>query len=170
MLGLDSNQVLLAEYDQDWVSYYESEANVIKNALGNLVIDIQHIGSTSVPGLKAKPIIDILAGLKSFEQIDTVIKQMEALEYTYAHWAGIPGDYTFRKGNFTTHFVHIVIHGGQNWNHNIRFRDIVRNNPNLAREYELLKEELVKQYPDSREKYTEGKSKFIFNAVQSIGI
>lgn len=165
MLGLDSNKVMLAEYDNDWISHYKSESKAIKNALGDLVIDIQHIGSTSVVDLKAKPIIDILVGLQSFAQIKLVIKEMEALEYIYAHWAGIPGDYTFRKGDITTHLVHVVEYGKNNWDNNIRFRDTLRNNPVLVKQYEELKVELAEKYPDSREKYTEGKSKFIADVL-----
>jgi GrpB-like predicted nucleotidyltransferase (UPF0157 family) len=161
MLGLDFNKVMLVEHDNDWILHYESESQPIKQALADLVIDIQHIGSTSVAGLKAKPIIDILVGLKSFDQIHEVIREMETLGYIYAHWAGIPGDYTFRKGETTTHLVHVVEYGKNNWNHNIQFRDTLRNNPVLAKQYEQLKEDLAEKYPDSREKYTEGKSKFI---------
>jgi len=157
---------MLSEYDKEWISHYESESKVIKNALGEMVIDIQHIGSTSVVGLKAKPIIDILVGIENFDKIDEVIKKMETMGYTYAHWAGIPGDYTFRKGEVTTHLIHVVKYGKINWNHNIKFRDALRNNPDLVKQYEELKEKLAKEYPDSREKYTEGKSKFVVDVVK----
>jgi GrpB-like predicted nucleotidyltransferase (UPF0157 family) len=66
-----------------------------------------------------------------------------------------------RKGDITTHLVHVVEYGKNNWNHNIRFRDTLRNNPVLAIQYQQLKEELAEKYPDSREKYTEGEGKFI---------
>ena len=89
MIGLYSQKVMLTDYNNEWISCFESEASIIKDALGNEVIDIQHIGSTSVVGLKAKPIIDILVGLQSFDQIYEIIGKMEALGYTYAHWAGI---------------------------------------------------------------------------------
>lgn len=167
MLGLDAEKVMLAEYDKEWNSYYTSEFILIKNALGDSVIDIQHIGSTSIVGMKAKPIIDILVGLESFLKINTIIKNMENIGYIYAYWAGIPNDYTFRKGNFTTHLVHIVEYGKENWFHNIVFRDKLRNNPDLVKQYEELKEELVKKFPDSREKYTEGKNKFIADVIKS---
>ncbi len=161
MLGLERKKVILVEHDDEWISNYESESTAIRDALGDLVIDIQHFGSTSVPGLKAKPIIDILVGIQSFDKIDLIIKQMESLDYTYAHWAGIPDDYTFRKGDKTTYLVHIVIYKTNNWNHNITFRDKLRNDSALFKQYENLKEGLAKKYPDSREKYTMGKSKFI---------
>ena len=169
MLGLESEKVMLVEHDREWIFDYELEAKSIKNALGAPVIDIQHIGSTSVAGLKAKPIIDILVGLDSFDQINEVIQRMEALRYIYARWAGIPGDYTFRKGDITTHLVHIVKYGEINWNHNLKFHDSLRNNPDLMRKYQELKEQLAQKYPDSREKYTEGKSQFIFDVVNMKG-
>ena len=165
MLGLDFDKVMLAEYDQQWTVHYVSEAEAIKNTLADMVIDIQHIGSTAVVGLKAKPIIDILVGLASFEQIEEIIDKMVSLGYTYAYWAGIQGDCTFRKGDITTHLVHMVEYGKNNWNHNIRFRDALRNNPDLVRGYERLKEELAAKYPGSREQYTEGKNKFIADVL-----
>jgi GrpB-like predicted nucleotidyltransferase (UPF0157 family) len=117
-------------------------------------------------GLKAKPIIDILVGLKSFDQINQVIIKMQETGYIYAHWAGIPNDYTFRKGeNITTHLIHIVEYGKNNWIHNFKFRDTLKNNPFLLKEYEQLKEDLAQKYLDSREKYTEGKGKFILAVV-----
>lgn len=165
MLGLDSKKVLLSDYDKDWQNYYANESDLIKNLLGDLIIDIQHIGSTSIKGLRAKPIIDILVGIESFKKIDKIIEYMENIGYIYAYWAGIPNDFTFRKGNFTTHLVHIVEFGKDNWNSNITFRDKLRNNPILVKKYEELKEELAKKFPDSREKYTEGKSKFIIDII-----
>jgi len=168
MLGLDSKKVLLVDHDDKWKSFYNTEAMIIKKALDELIIDIQHIGSTSIEGLKAKPIIDILVGLESFEKIDEVIKIMENLGYVYAHWAGIPGDYTFRKGEITTHLIHVVKYGENNWNHNIKFREILKNNPDLIKQYVELKEELAIKHPDSREKYTEGKSEFILKVTNTI--
>lgn len=166
MLGLDSKKVMLEEYDSEWHLYFNDESKLIKSVLGDSVIDIQHFGSTSIAGLKAKPIIDILVGLKSFSDIDQVISKMQEAGYIYAHWAGIPNDYTFRKGkDITTHLIHVVEYGKNNWIHNIKFRDALKNNPALIKEYEQLKEDLAKKYPDSREKYTAGKGKFILDVV-----
>jgi GrpB-like predicted nucleotidyltransferase (UPF0157 family) len=166
MLGLDSEKVMLEEYDRNWHSNFQNESKLIMSILGDLVIDIQHFGSTSIEGLKAKPIIDILVGLKSFDQIDQLINEMQEAGYIYAHWAGIPNDYTFRKGeNITTHLIHVVEYGKNNWIYNIKFRDALKNNPALIKEYEQLKGDLAQKYPDSREKYTEGKGKFILDVV-----
>jgi GrpB-like predicted nucleotidyltransferase (UPF0157 family) len=118
-------------------------------------------------GLKAKPIIDILVGLKSFDQIDQVISKMQEAGYIYAHWAGIPNDYTFRKGkDITTHLIHVVEYGKNNWVHNIKFRDALKNNTALIKEYEQLKEDLAKKYPDNRQEYNDNKTEFIESIME----
>ncbi len=161
MLGLNADKVRLSGYDPAWVDAYNKESVAVRKVLGEVLVDIQHIGSTSVPGLKAKPILDILAGVVSFDRIEEIIAILENSGYTYAHWAGIPGDYTFRKGDITTCLLHVVAYESINWNHCISFRDILRKNSRIAEEYLSLKESLAEKYPDSREKYTDGKSKFI---------
>jgi GrpB-like predicted nucleotidyltransferase (UPF0157 family) len=102
----DSIQVV--DYDANWSIRFEQEKSQILNALGDAVLDIQHIGSTSVPGLAAKPIIDIVVGVEELPPSPTHIKALETLGYVYQGEAGIPGRHFFRKGMPRTHHLHLV--------------------------------------------------------------
>lgn len=163
MTGLENDKVLVVEHDPKWREQFRLEADILIGLLEKYTPDIQHFGSTSVPGLKAKPIVDILVGLDNFNQIDRIIPLMEDAGYTYAHWAGIPNDYTFIKSSseLTTHLIHVVVRNSPNWKLTLFFRDKLRNNPELTGGYQKLKEDLAERYPDSREEYTEGKNAFI---------
>ena len=144
-----------------WAELYLQEERQIRTALGPLIVDVQHIGSTSVPGIQAKPILDILVGLQSFEQAPQCIPLMESIGYEYAPQAGIPNDFVFGKAERRTHLAHLVEYGGSNWQDNLRFRDRLREDISLAQEYEALKLALGERYPNSRANYTEGKTAFI---------
>ena len=167
MTGLENDKVLVVEHDLNWQKQFRLEAENLTELLVEYETDIRHFGSTSVPGLKAKPVVDILVGLESFNQIGRIIPTMKKAGYIYAHWAGIPNDYTFIKGDsiLSTHLIHIVVKNSPNWNLTLAFRDALRKNPELACKYQELKEDLVDRYPDSREKYTEGKTGFITSVL-----
>ena len=161
VLGLEHQAVRFHDPTPLWAQLYQQEERRILAALGLLVIDIQHYGSTAIPGIKAKPILDIMVGLKRFEDGPQCIALLESLGYDYAPQAGIPGDYTFGKGERRTHLVHVVEYGGENWAQSLRFRDVLKSDPALAREYEELKIRLGQQYGHSRAEYTDGKTAFI---------
>ncbi len=161
VLGLEHQAVRFHDPTPVWAELYRQEEGRIRAALGVLLVDIQHYGSTAVPGIKAKPILDIMVGIGRFEDGPQCIAPLEALGYEYAPQAGIPGDYTFGKGECRTHLVHVVEYGGTNWRECLHFRDALRRDPALAREYEELKVALGQQYGHSRAEYTEGKTAFI---------
>ena len=100
--------ILVVDYDANWPIRYEQEKIKILDALGNTIADIQHIGSTSVPGLAAKPVIDILFGVKHLPPQAAVIAALEAKGYLYCGELGIPGRHYFRRGMPRTHQIHIV--------------------------------------------------------------
>jgi GrpB-like predicted nucleotidyltransferase (UPF0157 family) len=122
---------------------------------------IEHIGSTAVPDLCAKPIVDILVGLRELELSDSEIEAMRTLGYEYLGELGIPGRLFFRKGeNPRTHNVHVVEYGGEHWRRHIAFRDALRSDPEERRRYDELKRRLASEgHP--REAYTEMKTPFI---------
>ena len=166
LLGLERNTVVLHDPTPVWDDLYREEAQRISCALGNRLVDIQHIGSTAIPGIKAKPILDILVGVRRFEDGVQCIAPLEGIGYDYVSDAGIYGHYTFGRGNTKkgerrTHLVHVVEYGGANWKHNICFRDVLRNNPKLAYEYEALKIALAQKHARNRADYTDGKTAFI---------
>ena len=166
-LGLKADEIRLVPYDPDWPSFFEEESLRIKNALKDRALDIQHFGSTSVPGLMAKPIIDILIGLKDFDQIDEIHRLMNNIGYEWFKAAGIPGDYTFGFGNPRQFWAHIVRIDSTNWSRNLLFRDRLRSDPDLACSYAELKQNLARNYKGVRSEYTLGKTAFVTDAVKT---
>ncbi|QND50080.1 GrpB family protein [Rhizobium lusitanum] len=163
-LGVGNKCVTLAESNARWLEAYRLEEAGIRGALGDLALDIQHIGSTSIPSIKAKPIIDIAVGVRRFDDGLACIQPMEAIGYDYAGTDIVPDDHIFGrgvKGETRTHLVHIVEYNGINWNRWLLFRGRLRANPDLALAYEMLKIDLAGKYADNRAAYTQAKRAFI---------
>ena len=152
--------IIVVDYDANWSSLYEQEKIQILNTLGDTVADIQHIGSTSVPGLAAKPVIDILLGLE-IPPLPIQISSLEALEYFYCGEFGIPGRHYFRRGMPRTHQIHAVQIDSEFWKTHILFRDFLRTHPDVARQYEALKRDLAVKFRGDRHRYTNSKSPLI---------
>ena len=160
-LGLEPGRVRLVDYTERWPELYRREEALLRVALGDLALDIQHVGSTAVPGLRAKPILDIAVGIAQLDAALACRAPLAPLGYEYADWANIPDDYVFGKGRARTHLVHVVAHGGTRWNAYLCFRDALRADPALAREYEALKLRLSEQHGERRGDYTAAKASFI---------
>lgn len=158
MSGL-SDVVELREYDPDWSVRFEQERERIGGVFDGRAVAIEHIGSTSVPGLAAKPIVDVLVGLRELGLTDGQISAMEALGYEYLGEHGLPGRLFFKKEP-RTHHVHVVEHGGYHWERQLVFRDALRSDPEERRRYDEFKRRLAAEgHP--REVYTEMKTPFI---------
>ncbi|MBZ5760144.1 GrpB family protein [Rhizobium sp. VS19-DR104.2] len=167
-LGVKHKLVVLAEPDDRWPKAYAEEAECIRLVLGALAIDIQHFGSTSIPGIRAKPVIDIIVGIRRFEDGSDCIKPMESIGYDYAGADIVPDDHIFGRGikqQTRTHLVHIVEHQGFHWRRNLLFRDKLRTNAALASEYEDLKISLAAKFSGDRAAYTDAKKAFIDKVV-----
>lgn len=165
VLGLERGIVRLHDYNPLWIELYREEEERIKTAIGHLIIELQHIGSTAIPGIKAKPILDMMAGVPRLDQALLCQAPLEALGYDYAVRAGIANDCVFGKGLARTHLLHVVEYGSAEWTNHLRFRDRLRNDSELAREYERLKEELSLKFSENRAEYTSAKSKFICKVI-----
>lgn len=163
--GLAKDLVILAEPTPEWASLYAHEAARISAALGPAVVAIEHYGSTSIPGIKAKPIIDLLVGVPRLEDALNHIAAMEALGYDYAAHAGVPDHHIFGKGVARTHLAHFVEHESPSWFECLRFRDALRADVELALAYERLKVELAVRHPRDRATYTAGKTTFVTSVL-----
>ncbi len=161
VLGLAQTQVRLHEPTPLWAGLYQDEEARLKSALGPTLLAVQHYGSTSVGGIKAKPIIDILAGIARLDDGPALIAPLAALGYDYAGDKVVPGHHIFGKGEERTHLLHIVEHGSVIWDEALRFRDALRGDDELAREYEALKITLSEKYAERRADYTAAKASFI---------
>ena len=159
--------VVIAEYDPEWPRRFESVRYAMAQAVGSLLVSIEHIGSTAVPGLAAKPVIDIMPGIRGFEDGFDCVPSLEALGYEYRGDNGIPGRHYFdhHEGDRTQH-VHMLVVGSDLWTRHILFRDYLRTHPSVAQEYARLKYSLAERYRHDREAYTDGKSEFVECVLQ----
>lgn len=161
MLGLPSRQLRLSLYDPNWSLLFLAEKEQLFAILNNYILDVQHIGSTSIPGLPAKPILDIGVAVTNFEEATRCIPLLEQLNYTYKGENGIPRRHYFVKGDPRTHHLHMLEIASEEWKHHLLFRDYLRANPASAHEYARLKQTLAMQFANDREAYQNGKEDFI---------
>src|SRR5687767_7258453 len=169
MIGLKHNQNFLVDYDPEWPFLFEKEKFWLQNVLGNIPRGIEHVGSTAIPGLRAKPIIDILIGILPLSDWAQCRQPLESLGYDYAEQAGVVGHYIFGRGrdlSERTHLLHIVEFNAQSWQFNLAFRDAIRANQTLREEYLIVKQTASNLAPEGRAKYNELKQAF-FDKVNS---
>lgn len=167
MLGVNKGEVVLATHDTSWRSLFEEEKKLLQAIIGEQTEDIQHMGSTAINGIQAKPIIDILVGVKSMDDIEAFDEE-KLREHSYYRLKKVllEGKVVFAKfsslENLTkTHILHVVEHNGGWWNAHIFFRDYLNEHPETAQQYEQHKQKLAKQYPDNEKAYTDGKKAFV---------
>jgi GrpB-like predicted nucleotidyltransferase (UPF0157 family) len=167
-LGANARLVELVSHRPEWATLFRGEAERIVRACGGLVATIEHIGSTAVPGLIAKPILDMMPGIARREDGPATIGPMESLGYVCKGEHGIPGRLYFemhRDGLRVVH-AHMFLIGTDDWERHLLFRDYLRDHPNAAREYGKLKLELSERYRNDRPAYTDGKTDFIRSLVE----
>lgn len=176
MIGLKRGIVALFDHTDEW----ENEANrvieIIKSVCCDTVVDIAHVGSTSVKGLKAKPIIDIAVAVDSFDDFIKYKPFLQENGFYYRPEASIDGQLLFAAGSFydgsgedQTHFVHVVKKDSMEWINYINFKNYLASNECARKEYETLKIELSKMYfcDCDRKRYLEGKSDFIKKTLRT---
>lgn len=160
-----TDDVVLMPYDGQWPHLFAQEAARVRHLLGDLVTRVEHIGSTAVPGLDAKPIIDLLVGVRSLHEGEQqAVPPLEAIGYSY--WRDNPNQERMFlvKGlppnGPRTHHLHMVEPTSAEWER-VLFRDYLRAHPDEAQQYAQLKHQLAAQFPYDREAYTDGKASYI---------
>lgn len=152
-----------AKYSPDWPRLFDEEATRWRQMLGGLVVKVHHVGSTSVPGLAAKPVIDLLPEVRDITQIDVRATQIE--EAGYRAWGeyGLPGRRFFTKdaGEYRTHNIHVYETGNIEIVRHVAFCAYLRNHDDERREYEALKRDAYAQYPADIEGYCDFKDAWI---------
>jgi GrpB-like predicted nucleotidyltransferase (UPF0157 family) len=169
MLGLKRGTVQLLPHNEEWLLLFEDEKQSLKEALGEIILAIEHIGSTAIPNIPAKPIIDIALGVESLAEALAVNDVFEAMGYTYRPASTNTNELLYVKGSEEkrSHYLHVMVHRSQQWQELKCFRDHLRSNAELAREYASLKELLAAKHPDNRGEYTKGKTDFIQRVLES---
>lgn len=158
-LGLLPDSIRLVRYNPLWPRAFAEEAARLQEAIGSAAIAIEHYGSTSVPGLRAKPILDIQIGVERIEVADQFVEAFAHLGYEHLEH-GLPEHRLFGRSMPRTHLVHVVVYGSDQWSRSIRFRDRLRADPAIRASYEALKDRLVASVA-TRDEYTAGKSEFV---------
>ena len=172
-LGLPRDTAVVEPYDPEWPVLFEEERCRIVAAVGQIVAGVHHVGSTSIPGMPAKPILDIAVLLHEFKDGERCIEPLEKIGYVHKGLEDdIPGDRFFLKGHppqesrsngqeIRTHILHMYTLDSPIWQNHFWFRDCLIANPDDAAEYARLKLTLADKHPDDRASYSAGKKSFI---------
>lgn len=162
-------KVFILPYDPRWPAQFEQERALLEKLLqGFVVAPIEHVGSTAVEGLAAKPVIDVMVPVESLDASRPAIGVLSAAGYLYApyrgdvmHWFCKP-DHSHR-----THHLHLVPHRSALWNDRLAFRDYLRTHAHVAAEYAALKHALATKHRDDREAYTDSKGPFVAKVLSA---
>ena len=163
-IGMKRGTVYLEPHQEEWERAAEETIQTLKSILGSVSADIQHIGSTSIKTISAKPIIDIAIAVNDFDGILSMREELRQNGVIY-RFEESPRQLLFVMGDFEkdtrSHHIHVVLYGSDEWNNYINFRDYLNSSIEAAREYEAVKLRLAEQYPDDRIAYTDGKQEVI---------
>jgi GrpB-like predicted nucleotidyltransferase (UPF0157 family) len=167
MNGLKRGTVKLERYSPAWAADFATEKIGLEEVFGEMAVAIEHVGSTAVPGLAAKPIVDIEVGIKNFGDWHSFIKPLEAIGYMFMPERVKPDEVFLPKGSEEkrTHYLHITEFASDEWRKVIAFRDILRSDAELRQQYEDLKVGLARKYRDDRAAYSAAKVQFIIDAL-----
>jgi GrpB-like predicted nucleotidyltransferase (UPF0157 family) len=162
--------ISIVSYDDRWPHLYEKERNKILRAVGHKLIALEHIGSTAVPGLCSKSIIDLLAAVGSNSDFKGCIEPLRNLGYEYYYYPEFPERCAFLDGSVGAgpHHLHMTQFGSEFWRDKLLFRDYLRRHPNVAQEYGRLKHAWAAEFGKDRDKYedyTNAKTEFIEQAL-----
>jgi len=165
-LGLEQGVVRLVEYDPQWADLFEGESARIARRVSPLILAIHHIGSTAVPGLPAKPVLDMLATYEDPGLRWQYITALTTAGFVYRGEQGIVGRDFFRRGDPRSYHLHVALTGSDFSREHLAFRDLLRADSSLRDAYGALKRQLAARYPDDRPAYIEAKGPFIQEALR----
>ncbi len=168
-IGLSRARAVMRDYDPRWPDEFDREAGYLRHALDGLPFVIEHVGSTAVPGLPAKPLIDIAVGLVGREALEEARRRLVTGGYDDRGDFGEHGGVIVAKGpeSDRTHLLHLVELGSRQWRRYLAFRDRLRVDPALRVQYAALKSGLAKDFWNDRSAYLEGKRAFVEEATDS---
>ena len=153
--------VRIVPYDPRWREFFELERARVGAVGGEWVEVVEHVGSTSVPGLDAKPVVDLMVGVRSLREGRCCARLLEGLGYEDRGEAGVPGRIFLRTASPRTFHLNLAVVGGEFWEQHLLFRDCLRAHPETAHEYARLKHDLAGRFRHDREAYTRAKTSFV---------
>lgn len=174
-IGLRKGFVEIEKYNPHWRDAFDTERENLKEIFGNVAKSIEHVGSTSIVGLSAKPIIDIAIGVDALADIDKVREKILKFSHYTVKGNNADGEILMRRGtpvkpgedkpDFITHFIHIMEIDDRKYKETIAFREFLRKNYDVLKEYEDLKYNLAIKYKNDRKAYSKAKAEFVENIL-----
>ena len=168
-----TRNIVVAPYDEGWARDFEAIASEIRDALGGLALDIVHVGSTSVSGLSAKPIIDIDVVIRDYASFNAVVSALKAIGYYHEGHLGIAGREAFGyegRSHLRKHHLYVCPQDSPELKRHIAFRDYLRDHPDAVNAYSRIKAEGAARYPHDIEGYIAHKSPFIESIYRKMGL
>ena len=169
MLGQHKRDFTIVPYQHGWNDLFEREADLLHSALGEKALRIEHIGSTAIPGILAKPIIDIMVAVVSLAEAAELIPVVESLGYEYKPHDTIPERIYFAKESspeHRTHHLNLTALGSGFWTNQLVFRDYLRAHDEITVEYGELKKRIAEQYAQTHQLDREAKSEFVARVLE----
>ena len=174
MIGLSQGTVKLVAHNPEWTELFEKEKQLLKKTFGDTIVAVEHIGSTAIPGIEAKPILDMGIGVRSLKIAREMRKKFEKLGYEYRSFGpgqtrgDLKNQELYVKGleEKRTHHAHVAVFGSERWNNDLFFRDYLRSHPKRAKQYAELKKKLAVRHANDRRKYMKSKVEFISETVR----
>lgn len=158
---METKNVIVLPYDPKWKNDFDEIKQELVNAIGDLIVSIEHVGSTSVEGLSAKPIIDIDVVISDYSVFDNVVSKLSTIGYIHKGDLGIKDREVFKysdKPHLLKHHLYVCPQNSKELLRHITFRDFLRSNPEAVKKYSKVKENAAKLFPDNMDKYIEYKS------------
>ena len=163
-----ADPIVVVDYDESWTAIYEMLRARVAVELGPLAIAVEHVGSTAVLGLAAKPIIDIDVVIASRDDLPRAIAALRRLGYVHRGDLGVPGREAFEApGGLPKHHLYVCSADSEELRRHLEFRDYLRAHEEAARQYEALKRDLAERYRDDREAYTDAKAEFVQETLRA---
>lgn len=164
IIGQHKRNINVVQYQSGWKEKFKQEKELLQKALGKYALQIEHIGSTSIVGIDAKPVIDIMVAIKSLQEAKEIIPMLVDIGYIYRPDDTIPERMFFAKEykpEYRTHHLNLAERESKFWKNQIIFRNYLRKNHQVADEYVILKKRLAEEYEKTKTLDREGKTKFV---------
>lgn len=171
-LGLKIETVRLVPHDESWKEIFLVEKTELEKVLGEKILGIEHVGSTAITGIKAKPVLDLMVGVKTLGKPEEYTSDLQKLGYIFHKDSRVDQQHIlFVKGaeESRTHYLKVTAFGSDFWEEHVVFRDFLIQHPEYARQYEELKLKLLEEHKGTRIPYTKGKDSFIRNILKLAG-
>ena len=170
---MKTKRVVVVPYDEAWASAFEKIKKEIESAIGDLIVGIEHVGSTSVEGLSAKPIIDIDIVISDYSVFDAVVQRLQSIGYIHEGNLGIKDREAFKysdKPHLQKHHLYVCPQQSEELHRHLTFRDFLRSHPEAVQKYGAVKEKAARLFPDDINQYIEYKSSCIEEMYEMCGL